>query len=116
MNQSRFARSADTKKRDPMVSFKKKFPSVNTVVMASSDGMILGISKIHNGYDSDISITREFIQKLGEFGRMLQGLLGDGNDSESAAISWINNKSIQTVAAVDGVTSLFSFMILYVTL
>ena len=98
----RFTSSADAEKRDSMVSFKKKFPSGNTVVIASSGGLILGISKTHNGRDHDIAITREFIQELGEFGRMLQGLPGDGrHDAAESTITAAAQSSIQTVAAAD---------------
>ena len=71
----RFVRPLRREERDPMYSGKKKYPSGNTVVMTSGDGLILGISKTHAGRAHDITITREFLKTLGRFGEMLLGLL-----------------------------------------
>ena len=69
----RFARPVKKEKRDPMISRKKNYPSGNTLVMVSKDGLILGISKTHNGRVHDMELMRGFLSEMGRFGEMLQG-------------------------------------------
>ena len=73
----RFARPLKAELRDPMISYKKKYPSGNTVIMTSADGLILGASKTYNGRVHDIAITRDFLEGMGQFGKMLQGKLNN---------------------------------------
>ena len=73
----RFARPLKAKLRDSMISYKKKYPSGNTVIMTSADGLILGASKTYNGRVHDIAITRDFLEDMGQFGKMLQGKLNN---------------------------------------
>ncbi len=73
----RFARPLKAELRDSMISYKKKYPSGNTVIMTSADGLILGASKTYNGRVHDIAITRDFLEGMGQFGKMLQGKLNN---------------------------------------
>ena len=73
----RFARPLKAELRDSMISYKKKYPSGNTVIMTSADGLILGASKTYNGRVHDIAITRDFLEDMGQFGKMLQGKLNN---------------------------------------
>ena len=81
----RFARPLKAADRDPMISYKKKYPSGNTVIMVSADGMILGASRTYNGRVHDMAITRDFLEDMGRFGRMLRGGLTDAGNGRQAA-------------------------------
>ena len=69
----RFFKPSEAAKRDPMMSRKKNFTSGNTIVMTTRDGLIIGISMTYAGRTHDFAITREFLEQLGDFGRMLKG-------------------------------------------
>ena len=58
--------------RDSLMSDRKKYACVNTLVMTSSGGLILGISSTYKGSMHDMAVTREFLKGLGPFGEMLK--------------------------------------------
>ena len=63
----RFTRAKDGDVRDAMYSGKKKAYTGNTVLMAMPDGMVIAISRTHEGSAHDITITRELLGDLGTF-------------------------------------------------
>ncbi len=63
----RFVRAKDREVRDAMYSGKKKAYTGNTVLMTMPDGMVIAISRTHEGSVHDITITREFLGDLGAF-------------------------------------------------
>lgn len=69
----RFVRAEEKKVRDAMYSGKKKAYTGNTVVMIMPNGMVIAISRTHQGSMHDITITWEFQGDLGAFAEDVLG-------------------------------------------